>query len=392
MANLIARLGLDSTAFKADIASAKASVGGFQGTIKSATNSMRNMFDTVLKPIAVVTAAIYAVHRIVGGLNEIMTATADKMRNMNGEEIVSGMENQKEAVSELAREYRNATEEQSAYAASESKTLKAAEASAMATLKLRKSLALLADEKSGGKNRDKIELAFSKEETRLKSGGEQWDLGNQQTNMRAELDAKKQMAEDLRRQAQDADAIRAKALSEAEALREEKRNLEAPFAGLGEGEKKAREALIGDVHQKELDKRIAAEKKASDAAKQALEMSRNLNDEALKLEREYTYGSIALKELRGKAEDDLVNATADQLDKNASRLSALNAVKGQGVNPDSMARIGGFMGGERPGLAVADKQLQVSKEMLTIQKENKVLLQAVADLMARDRIGTGGDL
>jgi hypothetical protein len=208
-----------------------------------------------------------------------------------------------------------------------------------------------------------------------------------------ELTAKKARAEELRQQAKDAEALASKSLREASKLAKENQDYIDSFSGDGGVGKKVATGVMsvfaGDVYKKELDKREEAQKKANAAAKQAVAMSKSMNDEALKLERDYTYGSIALKELRTKAETAAINSIADQLDKNASRLNALNAVQGRGAEADSMARVGGFLGGERPGLAVADKQLQVAKETLTIQKENKVLLEQIANATARANGGTG---
>jgi chromosome segregation ATPase len=380
MSNLIAKLGLDSKEFKAGLNGAKAATGGFQGTIKSATNDLRGMFDTVLKPVAVVTAAIYALHRAMNFVNDIMTVTADKMRDANGEGLSKSLDAQKESIRALASGYKNLNDEINGNAESQAKTLKVVEDSAEASLKLRRAQALLADEqKTGGKNRDKIELAFDKEKIRYSESGKQIGIGMEKQSIEEQLASKKSQAEELRAQAQEAQRIKLQSQSEAAALQQEKQNLIDSAGGENEIAKKLTDSATGGIFKKELDKREQALRKAQESAKQALEIERSMNDEALKLERDYTYGSIALKELRTKAETEAINSIADQLDKNASRLNALGGIRGQGVETDSMARVGGFLGGERPGLAVADKQLQVAQEMLTLQKENKVLMDKLAN-------------
>jgi hypothetical protein len=393
MANLIAKLGLDSKEFKAGLNSAKAATGGFQGTIKGATNGMREMFDVALKPIAVMTAAIFAVQRAVGALNEVLTASADNMRAITGGNLEVGVTSQGEAAKETARQFRILTDEQTAYAESEGKTLKAAEESAKALLKLQKAQALLADEKTGGKNREAITRDFANQESRMAASVKQYGIGIDVRKTEDELAAKKSRAEELRKEAQDAEALAGEALREASRLTKETNEYVNDFMSPESAGKRVATGVgsvfAGDIYQKELDKRQAAMKQAQTAAKNAVEKSKAMNDEALKLERDYTYGSIALKELRTKAETEAINSIAEQLDKNASRLNALNAVQGRGVEADSMARVGGFLGGERPGLAVADKQLQVAKETLTIQKENKVLLEQIANATARANGGTG---
>jgi hypothetical protein len=217
--------------------------------------------------------------------------------------------------------------------------------------------------------------------------------GIDRADMEYQLNTKKARAEELRKEAQDAEALAGEALREASRLTKEKNEYVNDFMSPESAGKRVAVGIgsvfAGDIFQKEIDKREAASKQAVAAAKNAVEKSKALNDEALKLERDYTYGSIALKELRTKAETEAINSIAEQLDKNASRLNALNAVQGRGVEADSMARVGGFLGGERPGLAVADKQLQVAKETLTIQKENKVLLEQMANYLSRANGGTG---
>lgn len=393
MANLIAKLGLDSAEFKAGLNSAKAATGGFQGTIKSATTGMREMFDTVLKPVAVMTAAIFAVQRAFGALNEILTASADNMRAITGGNLEAGVKSQGDAASETARQFRILTDEQSAFAESEGKTLEVVEEQAAAMIKLKRAQALLADEKTGGKNREEINRTFDSEQARYKLSGSRLKTGIDSADMEYQLNTKKARAEELRKEAHDAEALAGEALREASRLTKEKNEYVNDFMSPESAGKRVAVGIgsvfAGDIFQKEIDKREAASKQAVAAAKNAVEKSKALNDEALKLERDYTYGSIALKELRTKAETEAINSIAEQLDKNASRLNALNAVQGRGVEADSMARVGGFLGGERPGLAVADKQLQVAKETLTIQKENKVLLEQMANYLSRANGGTG---
>jgi hypothetical protein len=59
----------------------------------------------------------------------------------------------------------------------------------------------------------------------------------------------------------------------------------------------------------------------------------------------------------------------DKIETERRNTERLSRIRGRGLDADSMARVGGFLGGERPGLAVADKQLQVAKEQLDLAKE-----------------------
>lgn len=72
---------------------------------------------------------------------------------------------------------------------------------------------------------------------------------------------------------------------------------------------------------------------------------------------------------------------AEQGDRHAERLISIQeSAQGRGVNPDSMARMGGFAGGERAGLAALDRQINVQIETARAVRENS---QAIKELTAQ---------
>jgi len=64
--------------------------------------------------------------------------------------------------------------------------------------------------------------------------------------------------------------------------------------------------------------------------------------------------------------------------------------RGAGINADAMARIGGFMGGERPGLAIADRQLKVMEQIAVLTKEIRDAQIKVADAALHPGSPEGG--
>jgi hypothetical protein len=71
-----------------------------------------------------------------------------------------------------------------------------------------------------------------------------------------------------------------------------------------------------------------------------------------------------LQELQWKSQyAAIIDVTAAEKNLAEATKNALRSASGRGVSADSMAKIGGFMGGERPGLAIADKQLRVQEEI-----------------------------
>ena len=72
---------------------------------------------------------------------------------------------------------------------------------------------------------------------------------------------------------------------------------------------------------------------------------------------------------------------AEQGNRHAERLVSIQeSAQGRGVNPDSMARMGGFAGGERAGLAALDRQINVQIETARAVRENS---QAIKELTAQ---------
>jgi len=75
---------------------------------------------------------------------------------------------------------------------------------------------------------------------------------------------------------------------------------------------------------------------------------------------------------KDQAELNKITALKDSAGDRIAALSAPGAVRGQGIQTDALARTGGFVGPQRPGLAIADRQLQINK------KRNEIL-QTTAD-------------
>ena len=112
--------------------------------------------------------------------------------------------------------------------------------------------------------------------------------------------------------------------------------------------------------------RDAAQKKLADSAL-ALEDKR-----LVKLE-EYWKRMNAPPDLTAYKAFDAALRNAEQ-----NRENIKLGARGEGVQASGLARIGGVTGGELPGLAVADKQLRVMTDMLALQKRE-------AEEAARDR-------
>jgi hypothetical protein len=70
-----------------------------------------------------------------------------------------------------------------------------------------------------------------------------------------------------------------------------------------------------------------------------------------------------------------------------SGAERLSSIRGVGISPDSMARVGGMLGGERPGLAAMDKQAKIAEAQLEIDKKIHELVEAMNERLAE---ATGG--
>lgn len=100
------------------------------------------------------------------------------------------------------------------------------------------------------------------------------------------------------------------------------------------------------------------------------------------------------------AEDAKVSATreaqekmlTEQITRARERAEAEQSrIRGTGVETDSMARMGGFTGGERPGLALADRQIKVAQEQTKLLAEIKPLVAQLRDIgLANSDTSVGG--
>jgi hypothetical protein len=117
-----------------------------------------------------------------------------------------------------------------------------------------------------------------------------------------------------------------------------------------------------DVEKMRANKDEVAKKKAEEENKKAQELGRRYH----------------FKEL--KNQDDINNLNADYQD-------AYGGVKaqGKGINADNVARIGGSIGGARPGMAVEDRAIKIQSEQLQVQKDFSKKLQELLDRQDRDR-------
>ena len=83
---------------------------------------------------------------------------------------------------------------------------------------------------------------------------------------------------------------------------------------------------------------------------------------------------------------DRITGIQDASVKRIAALSAPGAVHGRGLQTDSLASVGGFIGPQRPGLAIADRQFQINKE-------RNVILQKTSDdirIIKENTSPTGG--
>jgi hypothetical protein len=107
--------------------------------------------------------------------------------------------------------------------------------------------------------------------------------------------------------------------------------------------------------------------KQIDAA-QNLERARHLEERA-KIEAQGFADRLEIYRRNKELEEREAEEKSAAAKRTAERIGAIS---GRGLDVGSMARVGGFLGGERPGLAVADKQLRISMEMLDIAKASRI--------------------
>ena len=115
-------------------------------------------------------------------------------------------------------------------------------------------------------------------------------------------------------------------------------------------------------------------KRKENLAAEAKKKADKENEKAQELGRKYYF-----KEL--KNQDELENLYADY----ANSGKGLSRIKGQGENVDSMMRVGGLVGGARPGLAAEDRQLRVLTESKEIWREMNIKLQKLVDKQETER-------
>lgn len=118
-----------------------------------------------------------------------------------------------------------------------------------------------------------------------------------------------------------------------------------------------------------------AKMKQNQAAKDKIDADK-ANEKAQELGRRYYF-----KEL--KNQDEIESLYADY----AKEGKGLSKIKGQGAAADNMMRIGGLVGGARPGLAAEDRQLRVQQESKELLREMSIKLQKLIDKqdIERDR-------
>jgi hypothetical protein len=423
MANLIAKLGLDSREFKAGLNSAKAATGGFQSTIKTAANGLRNMFDVALKPIAVVMAAIMVLRKAVDALGEIMFTAADNMRAIKVGNVSASIETLKGQVSALSDEYKRLSEEQGIVAAGMEKRAKVAEDLANAETKLARAVALSETSPGDTQRRSGIERDFDEKEKELELANKIARLEREAESKRESAGIKSGRSMDLKDQIKDAQNASAKAQAEADRLTEAALNFGK--GGLKMVAGVVLNTLQSDLPERELEKRKKAANEALQAAKQAREVERGLREEQRKAEQGSLVDMAAVAEAENRIGIERLNEQArimterDRLASEAAqklkaqteterqireqgaeelRMKAggdrenLSRIQGRGLDADSMARVGGFLGGERPGFAVADKQLQVARERLEITRQNNAIMKRIEEAVARSSGVSGGDL
>jgi hypothetical protein len=101
-------------------------------------------------------------------------------------------------------------------------------------------------------------------------------------------------------------------------------------------------------------------------------------------------------ELRQREQDKLLrdlNREREREQRQSERIRErlardLDAATGTGIDADALARVGGFLGGERAGLAVSDKQLRVQEIMRDYLQQINGSLETIANI--EQRIAGGG--
>jgi hypothetical protein len=413
----MARLGLDSKEFQAGIATAKGSVGGFQKTIESSTNSMRKIFDVALKPIAVVTAAVIMLRKAFDVLDEFVNRAADNLRAIATGNTIAVVDSLRVSVDLLRESYKRLGSEQALMAKRDLDAIATKSDLEKAQLRLQRAQALAAVPAGDTARADIINRDFEAKEKELELAQKIATMERQAESKRQGATQKSGRAFDIEAQIKDAENAEARARKNAEFMRQQA----ADLYNQGTARQKAN-AITGaillqeDQYAKQYQKRTQAAEKADAAAKQALEVSKRLRDERAQLERESLAEMEEARNIEKRIETertteqakqleqrnkDAINAAAKLADneraaaeirmgaKEAEREKAdrdadrLGRIRGRGIEADSMARVGGFLGGERPQLAVADKQLQVAKEQLVIEKENRKLNERIANALER---------
>lgn len=101
-----------------------------------------------------------------------------------------------------------------------------------------------------------------------------------------------------------------------------------------------------------------------------------------------TFASSVIKELvkdREKIQED-ISAVDRQTTEDVSRIT------GRGVNADEYARVGGAIGGYRPDIAVADRQMRIQQMQLDAQKRIAELANQEVQLLNALRAAINGDM
>lgn len=115
------------------------------------------------------------------------------------------------------------------------------------------------------------------------------------------------------------------------------------------------------------------EKRRKNLAEVAAKKAEEENKRAQELGRRYYFKELHNADQQKQLESDYAEAV--------SKVKAT----GKGINADSIARIGGSIGGSRPVLAPEDRTIKIQTEQLQVQKDFTRKLQELIDKQERDR-------
>jgi len=416
-ANLKARLGLDSKEFQAGMATAKGASLGFQASIANAGKSMRGfgsqMRDlkmSLLGPIAAAGAIAAVIVKTLDALAERSFNAIKSMAAIRSGNLSAGMDSLKDSIDRVAKEYERLDKVSKAADSAMDRQTKAARSLADAKRELAKAMAIAAVDPADEEGRKRVAGEFDETKDARAAMRRQDDLRTEQDRLARSAADKTQQAADTEEQIISAAARRMKALEqasnydrlaseqarsgvttkyaqeraqfyadEAKAMRknaDEAAKIQADLTRKQEDLRRGAAADLQASRQKEIEIEAAFTEeqarqlqKQNDAQTEAAKLAKEAADKRAEIERRAA-------DIRTKGAEDV----RTKADRDADRLSR---VRGRLSDADSMARIGGMLGGAQPGLAVADKQLQVAREQLAIDKENRKLNERIATALER---------